>query len=347
MRFVPLRRSLVTAAAVALLGAGLSAPASAQTVLRYSNWLPAGYPVRVQILEPYFAEIEKVTQGRVKVEGTPKVVGTVAGQFDVVRDGLADVALVIPGFTPGRFELIEMMELPFLGDMATVRSASTWRIYQRELAKYDEFKGVTVLSLFTGSAAHVFTTAKKSFASADDFKGVKLRSPSPAATQTITLLGGVPVLKPVSEIYELASSGVIDGGVLPAEVVTGFKVDGILKRFTFIPGGFVNTVNMVAINPAKWATIAKPDQEAILRISGEALARQSGIAHDAFTKEATEQLTKGGTAIDRPTPAMVDELKKRTLGVEAAWLEKAKKKGMADAPRVLEALRKDIAAGAK
>ena len=61
MSFAPLRRSFVTAAAATLLGAGLATPAAAQTVLRYSNWLPAGYPVRVQILEPYFAEIEKVT----------------------------------------------------------------------------------------------------------------------------------------------------------------------------------------------------------------------------------------------------------------------------------------------
>lgn len=339
--------AFATAAAAALLAAAFTQGAVAQTVLRYSNWLPAGYPVRVQIVEPWLADIEKATEGRVKVESTPKVVGTVAGQFDVVRDGLADLALIVPGFTPGRFELIEVMEMPFLGDVSSARSPATWRIYKKELERFDEFKGVVVLSLFTGNAAHVFTTAKKEFKTVDDFKGVKLRSPSPAAAQTITLLGGVPVLKPVSEIYELASSGVIDGGVLPPEVVTGFKVDGILKRFTVIPGGFINTVNVIAINPDKWKTIARADQDAILRISGEALARRWGSAHDVFGKEAADQLVKGGTAIDRPNAAMVEQMKLKVKSVETDWFEKARKKGLADPARVLDDLRKDIASGGR
>ena len=101
LKTTPLRRHLLAVAATALLGTTLAGTAAAQTVLRYSNWLPAGYPVRTQIQEPWMAEIEKVTQGRVKVESSPKVIGTVAGQFDAVRDGLADMALIVPGFTPG------------------------------------------------------------------------------------------------------------------------------------------------------------------------------------------------------------------------------------------------------
>jgi len=334
----PIRRWAL-AAAVLLL----AMPATAQTVLRYSNWLPSGYPLRVRLLDPWMAEIEKVTEGRVRVESTPKVVGTVAGQFDVVRDGLADLALVIPSYTPGRFELIEAMELPFLGDVATARAPAIWRSYKKDLERFDEFKGVTVLGLYTGNAAHVFTGLKREFRTADDFKGVKLRSPSPAAAESITLLGGVPVLKPASEMYELVSSGVVDGGVLPPEVVTGFKLDGLLKRMTVIPGGFVNTVNMLAINSDKWKTISRADQDAILRISGEALAKKAGMVHDSFAKETTEAIVRGGATIDRPSPAMVELMKSRVKPIELGWMEKARKKGLSDPARVLDDLRKDIA----
>ena len=46
------RRLLAVAAAVLTLGAG-SAAVHAQTVLRYSNWLPVGHPLRAQVIEPW------------------------------------------------------------------------------------------------------------------------------------------------------------------------------------------------------------------------------------------------------------------------------------------------------
>ncbi len=326
----------------AFIGAG-PGTASAQTVLRYSNWLPVGYMVRAQILEPWMADVERVTQGRVKVEATPKVVGTVAGQFDVVRDGLTDLALIVPGYTPGRFELVEGLEMPFLGDVAEARSPATWRIYKKELERFDEFKGVQVLSVFTGNAAQVFTS-KREVRTLEDFKGLKLRSPQPATTQAITLLGGVPVLKPVPEIYELVSSGVIDGGVIVPETITGFKLDGLLKHMSYLPGGIANTVLLWAINPDKWHTLSKVDQEAIMKVSGEAMAKLAGRAHGEAARAALDQLAKGGSVIDRPSPAVVEQIKARLKPVETTWAEKARKKGLADPEKMLDELRQEIAA---
>lgn len=342
MTLSKIRHGLRAVAALTLAFA-IAAPAAAQTVLRYSNWLPVGYMVRAQILEPWMTDVEKATQGRVKVETTPKVVGTVAGQFDVVRDGLADLALIVPGYTPGRFELIDGLEMPFFGDVPEARSPASWRMWKKDIERFDEFKGVQVLSVFTGNAAQIFTS-KKEVKTVDDFKGLKLRSPQPATTQAITLLGAVPVLKPVPEIYELASSGVIDGGVIVPETITGFKLDGVLKHMTYLPGGIANTVLLWAINPDKWKSISKADQDAILRVSGEAMAKLAGKAHGDAMRASLDQLAKQGNTVDRPGPAVVDEIKAKLKPVEATWFEKAKKKGLADPEKFLDDLRKEIAA---
>jgi hypothetical protein len=51
--------------------------ASAQpTTLTYSPWLPVTSWVNKDVLIPCFAEFEKVTEGRVKVNVLPKVVGS-------------------------------------------------------------------------------------------------------------------------------------------------------------------------------------------------------------------------------------------------------------------------------
>ena len=71
--------------------------ASAETVLRYSSWIPATHPMTSEVCEPWAAEVERVTEGRVKIEVLPKVVGTVPTQFEVVRDGLVDIALIVDG----------------------------------------------------------------------------------------------------------------------------------------------------------------------------------------------------------------------------------------------------------
>ena len=59
-RFNVLRRSLIITA----LGAcGFSA--QAQTVWRFSNWLPPTHHVITEMIQPWAADVEKATEGRV------------------------------------------------------------------------------------------------------------------------------------------------------------------------------------------------------------------------------------------------------------------------------------------
>src|SRR5690606_11316464 len=87
---------------------GLAATVQAAPfVLRHSNWFPEGQVMRVNVIEPWKAEVERVTEGRVKIETLPKVVGSVQGQYDVARDGQADIVVFSNGYTPGRFDILE------------------------------------------------------------------------------------------------------------------------------------------------------------------------------------------------------------------------------------------------
>ena len=92
-------------AALCALATGLfTGMANAEpVVIKYSRWLPVGYYLDRDVVIPWLEQFEKVTNGRVKVELTPKGVGTVTGQYDVVADGLADMSFVVTGYTPGRF----------------------------------------------------------------------------------------------------------------------------------------------------------------------------------------------------------------------------------------------------
>ena len=333
-------------AALCALVTGLALPAFGQTVLRYSNWLPAGHPLRTQVMDPWAEDVARATQGRVKVDASPKVIGTVAGQFDAVTDGLADVVLFVPSYSAGRFELTELMELPFLAEKAAVRSPATYRFYTEHMAKYDEYKGSVVLSVFTGPALHV-STAKRPIRSIEDFQGLKLRSPSPTSSQVITLLGGTPVLKPATEIYEMVSSGVLDGAVFTIPDALSFKLTSLLPHVYLTPGGLGATVIVLAINPAKWKTLGEADQKAIMSVSGEKVARAVGTSYDIVEAESLDATRKAGGTVETFNPAMVAAMKQRLAPIEQAAIDKARKKGVADPVALIAALRAEVAKPAR
>lgn len=313
-----------------------------QVTLRYSNWLPPTYFVLTEIMQPWMADVERVTEGRVKFDVLPKVVGTVAGQYDVVRDGLADISMLTPGFSPGRFPLVNGMELPFLGDSALTRSPASWRAYEKYLVQTGLFSEVVVLGLFAGNTAHVVTTSKP-INTVADFSGLKLRTPTPTVTEMVQLLGGTPINKPFTEIYELASSGAIDGGVIPPETMQSFKLDGVLKQVSVVPGGMVNTILIVAVNKDKWNQISEADRAAILEISGEKLATLSGEVHYKNTTAARQYLESAGVKFSTIDDANLAEIKKAVEPVRATWIELAKGAGLANPEEFLDYLEAEIA----
>lgn len=326
----------------ALVLAALCGPAAAQDVtIRYSNWLPTQHFIHQSIVLPWAEEVERVTEGRVRVSVTPKVVGTVAGQYDVVTDGLADMALVVPGYTPGRFPLIEGLELPFMGEDAARRGPASWRIYEKHIAPTGTFDDVHVVTLFVGNVAQIFTTTAE-LDSVDDLKGLKLRSPQPMTSELLTLAGAVPVSKPVPEIYELASGGVIDGGLITPETIISFKLDDVLPNVAYLDGGVAATVNTFVINKDTWERISEQDRAAIDAVSGEALATIAGAVHAAETQKAVETLKAGGGKATRFSPEELARLTEIAAPIRASWIAAATKAGLADPAAMLTDYKAEI-----
>lgn len=321
-----------------------SAPAVAQTTtLKYSNWLPVGQAMRMEVIEPWIAEVGRVTEGRVKIDTLPKVVGTVPAQFDVARDGQADLVVFIPGYTPNRFDILEVLQLPFVSDNPEVLAPIADRFYRAQLETYNEFKGVHALSVYVVSPGQFFNN-KRALRNIDDFKGLKFRSPQPSATQALRQLGAVPVNKPVSETYELLSGGVLDGTLMPPESIPAFKLEGLVSHATVVPGAIYNTVLVLGINDEKWNSLRAEDREAIMKVSGDAFATRIGAAYAKGDREAFESLRKAGASVEVLSEPVVDEMKKLLAPIESDWIAKAKKKGVDDPQRLLDGLRAEVAA---
>ena len=317
------------------------AAANAQIVLNVNAWVPPAHLLVADITMPFCKDVEQVTQGRVKCNLLPKAVVAPPQTLDAVRDGLADLSFSAHGYTPGKFVLTDVAEFPFLGDTSESISIAYWRIHEKMLAKFDEHKGLRLLGVFTHGPGQIFNT-KRAVASLKDLEGMKIRVGGGLVNDVASAIGSVPMLIPAPESYELLSQGVADGVFFPKEAALSFKLVPLLKHATFIPGGLYNVTFAFAMNEAKWQQISDTDKAAINKLSGEALARRAGKAWDAADTRGEKAMRDAGIPIVNASPAFVAEIKARTGGLEKAWTDKAKAKGL-DGVAALAALRAEIA----
>jgi TRAP-type C4-dicarboxylate transport system substrate-binding protein len=265
---------------------------------------------------------------------------------DGVKDGLMDLSFIVHGYTPGRFALSDAPEFPFMGDTSTVTSVAYQRIYNRMLAKVDEYKDVVLLGVFTHGPGQIYNT-KRPINSLKDLEGLKIRIGGGLVNDIAKALGTVPMLKPAPESYEILSTGVADGVFFPKESPASFKLVPLIKYITYVPGGLYNVSFAWIANPSKWDKISAADRAAIQPLLGETLARRSGLAWDAADAKGEAAVREAKIPIIVASPQLMAEIKAKTDPLEREWAEKkAKPKGV-DGEAVLKALRAEIAALSK
>ncbi|MBO6757595.1 MAG: TRAP transporter substrate-binding protein [Roseibium sp.] len=330
-----------TAGALALTAASFVAPATAETTLNLSSWLPPSHPIVANMIVPWIEEVEKATNGNVKVKILPKPLGKPPAHFDIAKDGLADITYGVHGYQPGRFSLTKAVEMPFLGDSATATSVAYWRIYKKHFEKLDEHRGVKVLGLFTHGPGHIFNS-QRPVEQLSDLDGLKIRVGGGVVNDVAKAIGATALLKPAPQSYELMSAGVADGVFFPQESIKSFKLTGLVKHGTLVPGGLYNTSFFLVMNPRAFDKLSKEDQDALMGVSGENFSRISGAGWDNADAAGNAAMTADGVALVTASGALIDEIKAKTASIEAGWVAEVSEKGL-DGAAVMADLRAEIA----
>ncbi len=318
-----------------------SGVASAQTVLTVSSWLPPSHATSAT-QKAWCDLLEKNTAGKMKCNILPRGVSAAPGTYDAIKNGLADVSFTVHGYTPGRFVLSQMAEFPFLGNSAESISVAFNKIAAKHPEFLKEHQGVKVLTLFTHGPGIVFNT-KHAITKVDDLSGLKFRVGGGMVNEISKALGMNVTLKPAPDSYELLSGGVMDGTLFPAESTEAFKIDKIIKFATTFPGGLYNTSFVAIMNQARYDKLSADEKKAIDAISGETYARMYGRAWDKVDLRGTAMLQANGAQTSKADASFVNEVKKRTAGLESKWVNDAQGAGLKDAAKVLAEFRAEIA----
>lgn len=307
-------------AVAATLGLAVTA-AQAETTLVLSSWLPPKHPIVAKVMKPWARDVEKATDGRVKVRVLAKPLGAPPAHFDLARDGVADITYGLHSFTKDdRFLRSRIGQFSFLGDNAVAVSKAYWDVYGGQLDAQGEHEGVKLLSLFAHGPG-MFHNNRRKIESPEDFAGLKIRTPGGYIAALSQDLGITTQFMGPGEVYEKLSRGVIDGVTFPMEALKAFRLTDHLTSTMTMPGGMYNTSWFLVMNQAKWDALSDADKAALEELSGATFAERAGAVWDAADAGGAKLVASTDIEVYAANDAVLSAIKEAAARHEAAWAE--------------------------
>jgi TRAP-type C4-dicarboxylate transport system substrate-binding protein len=224
-----LSTGLMASAAAFVLSAQLSAAQALE--LKIAHFSPATHPISVW-LEKWARRMEAQSKGELKFIILPNMqLGPPPKYFDIARTGQADITWFVHGFTPGRFPLTEISNLPYMIGSAEIGAKVLNDPELRKKYLDPEHKGVHPLLLMTHQPGNIHT-GRKPIRTVDDMKGMRLRFSSATIKDFVAALGGTPVGLPPTQIVESIQKGTIDGAWIDYGGADSFKIGPVVKYTT-------------------------------------------------------------------------------------------------------------------
>lgn len=289
-------KALSLLAAISLAAQISILPATAQQVtLKVSHYITPTHGIQVDFLEPWGKELEARTNGKVKLEifGVNSAFGNAARQADQVKAGVTDIAFGLRGIPRGRFERSSVFELPFVVSKAGAGSRALWEMYKEGTVAAD-FEGFKVLGLMVHNGSPIHTT-NRPIKTLEDFKGLRLRTPSDAVSAALGYLGASPVGLPPAQIYENLQKNVLDGLVTAWDLVGSIKLNEIIKHHT--EAGMATAVFYIVMDQKRFDQLPADVRKAIEDTSGDAWVPKYGPWWDKWDAAAKADAQKRGHEI--------------------------------------------------
>lgn len=313
-----------------MLGAAcISTSVAAQEVtLRLHQFLPAQANVPALVLDVWADKVEADSDGRIKIDRFPSMQlgGAPQQLIDQAIDGVADIIWTVAGYTPGRFPQLEVFELSFISTNAEATSRAYWELAEARMMDTD-FAAFKPLGLWVHGPGLIHSS--RPITDVADLNGLKLRAPTRTTTTMFTSLGATSVGMPVPAVPEALSKGVIDGAVIPWEVVPALKVHELVSNHTeFGDDHLYTTAFIFAMNHDAYDALPD-DLKAVIDAN-------SGIEFSAFAGRTMEEYDAPGRALAEAagntiialTPEQVDAWRAASQPTIDNWIAEADAAGI-------------------
>jgi TRAP-type C4-dicarboxylate transport system substrate-binding protein len=301
--------------------------------LKFTHSFSPKHVLQTGVFEPWGKKLAEQTNGQVKVTMFPGgALGKPGDLYKLAEKGIADIVYLLHDYSPGRFPMTSVFELPFMTPTSTIAGEAMWKTFEKYPDFQKEYSNYKVLGLYCHAAGH-FHTTKKAIRSTDDFKGMKIRTASPSVTEALKIFGAIPVEMPVTETYTALERGVVDGTVVPFEGLVTFKFHELVKYSTLTD--FYTVTMATLMNKAKYDSLPEDVKKVIDDNSGFVMSSWCGKRFDETEAPMKQEaLASGLEAITLPE-AELQKLHDLTIPLRESWIKSMADRGL-DGKAVLE-----------
>jgi tripartite ATP-independent transporter DctP family solute receptor len=283
---------------VATLALGMSASASAQTILKFSHTDQAD-GIRDNTAKLFGKKVSEYTQGRYVVRVYPA--GQLASDPKAIEQlqlGGIDFTVSSTGSYATHVDSLNLTMLPFLVDTFE----QGWKLYDDSpwiKAQFDKSPAKGFRFLATWEAGFRDLTTKQPINSPADAKGVKLRTfPNEMMRWTLEAVGFNIQIMPLPEVYLAIQQGAVQGQENPIDTIYSNKFYEVAKYVTLTQ--HVYSPIPLTISEKTWQKLSEADRAAVLKAAQEAAVYSRHEVRAAEDAQIADMKAKGAIIV-RPS----------------------------------------------
>lgn len=323
-----LRRSLVGATVAALC----ALPATAQDTvkLKFADWLPPSHYTSVEGAVVLIEKARELAGDSLEIDYFPaEQLGKGADMLRLGQSGIADIVSIAPAYITEKFPLSGVPELPNIYQQACEGSSAFHELATGDgILAESEWKPNGMRVLFVGGlGAYRLLTAEKQVNTAEDIKGLKLRTAGGAMDMTAAAMNANSVRMPGPDVLPSLSRGTIDGVFFPLQSVRPWGIQDVLNHMT--PDLGVGSFTIIyAISDKSWDKLS-PEMQSALSEAGAYATRH----HCEFVEREEERITalleaENGIVPTALPKADIEKLESALSGVQNDWAKSMDDRGL-------------------
>jgi TRAP-type C4-dicarboxylate transport system substrate-binding protein len=189
--------------------------------LSLAHFLPTDHVLNDAVFTPFSQRLAELSSGRLTVRQYPSGIlnSSLPAQYSMLLNGVADIALVVPAYTPDLFPRTDLIGFPGVCETAMECTESLRRAWPVLEQEYD----ARVLGIWS-STPPVLLTRETPVRTLDDIRGLKIRVSSRSDIPFIEALGASALMQPATELHQSLTTGVIDGIAIGPSGIVAFRL---------------------------------------------------------------------------------------------------------------------------
>jgi TRAP-type C4-dicarboxylate transport system substrate-binding protein len=277
-------------------------------------------------LPQWKAEVEKRTQGRVKIDvyyGETLAKGK--ENIDALQSGLADVIFPAPHHQPGKLPLFTLGNVPGLTSDYWAKAMAWFELLTTENAFADEFGKYNGHIIGTAYYSPCGLLAPTKLDTLAQLKGLKISAQYPAS-DIVAKFGAAPLSITPAEQYEGMLRKTFDALAEPIAASVDFKHYEVAKNFTWF--NFGDRDHALVINKTAFAKLTPGDQKVIDDLAPDYVKMAYASAMDGLVPTGMDIMKNNG--VNFFSPSADDQAKCLAAADELAakWITEMDGKGL-------------------